>query len=367
VSCFRVSIFMMKRFTNINALLDNLSEGVFLFDAHGNIVFWNKAASAILGFPKEEMIGLSVFIVFRGWTFPWERDAETAAYPVSESGEIVAVENRAGREMMLAMEASPQHDEAGEIAGGIGIFHDVSLKLEEMALAQRIQSEIINKQPSGTCFTLDVYFHPDGIIGGDYFKMHELSGHEYSLFVGDFTGHGLVGAMYTVMIDKHLVELKKKLADPQSLAQQLNDDLGKLLAPGYFCTAVVGLLNTKEMSFTFVQAGNPPMLHILNDGTIEAHESTSPPLGMFDEAQFALSRIKLKPGESLFFFSDGVVEAPNADGKMIGLQGLRHVLQSVTSAEKEWCTQDIIREVKLRFPAFKMRDDVLLVKLSLIS
>lgn len=354
----------MKRFTNTDVLLDSLKEGVFLFDNDGGIVFWNKAAVKLLGFSKQEMLGKSVYIIFRGWTFPWERDPELLAYPVSEFGEIMAVEDKAGGEKMLAIESSPQYDADGKFVGGIGTFHDVTMKLEEMALAQRIQATMINNQPDGEGFALDVYFHPEGIVGGDFFKMHKLAGREYSLFYGDFTGHGIVGAMYTVMMDKHLSELRHKLADPLQVAEQLNGDLSKLLAPGYFCTAVVGRLDADTGVFTFVQAGSPPLIHVHSDGTFNSHRSTSPPLGLFAEARFALSHLTLGAGDSLFFFSDGLFEAPNPEGKMIGLRGVNQVLRRTAAEKSDWRAREIYTEVKHSYPKYKLRDDILLVKLT---
>jgi PAS domain S-box-containing protein len=354
----------MKRFINTESLLNSLKEGVFLFDHDGCILFWNEGATKILGFTQPEMSGKSVYIVFRGWTFPWERDPEMLAYPVSEFGEIVAVEDKAGGEKMLAIEAVPQYDEDGTLLGGIGTFHDVTLKLEEMALAQRIQATMINAQPSLVGFALDVYFHPEGIVGGDFFKMHKLSESEYSLFYGDFTGHGIVGAMYTVMMDKHLLELQRELADPLQMAMRLNDDLSKLLAPGYFCTAIVGRLDADSGNFSFVQAGSPPLMHIRSDGSLDAHRSTSPPLGLFKESRFVLSHISLHQGESLFFFSDGLYEAPNSEGKMIGLRGVNKVLRGMIAKGGNWRVRDLYAALKHGYSKYKMRDDILLVKLT---
>jgi len=356
----------VKRFSDLGHLLDSLAEGVFLFDENGIILFWNAAAVSILGFEREEMVGRSVFTVFRGWNYPWEREESSPGYPLSALGEILAVQSQSGGERMLSLRAAPRFSRSGSFTGGIGTFRDVSVKLEEMALSQRIQADLINRQPRCERLSLDLHFRPHGVIGGDYFKLFRLAGSYCGFFFGDFTGHGVVGAMYTVMMDKYLAEKHELFADLPQLADQLNRDFCELLAPGYFCTAVLAVLESDTGAVNYIHAASPPFVVLSLEGTERRYESSSPPLGMFREAQFTVEQLQLEHGQTLVLFSDGLMEAPGPNDSRIQLRGVLDALRSLQGKGQEWHACDLYEELARAHPWHRFEDDVLVVKLELL-
>ncbi len=354
----------MERFSNIQRIVDALEEGLFLFDNDGVILQWNAAAERILGYLRDEMIGRSAYIVLRGWTQPWQRDPDMHVTRISEFGEVVCVENKEGLERMLSIRAVPYLNDSGEIAGGVGTFRDIGRQLEELALAQRIQRTLLKSKPDNGGIRIEHTLVSHDVVGGDHFKLVKQNEDRYLLFVGDFTGQGVVGAMYTVMLDKLLDEHGPGAESPASFAAWLNAELDSVMSPGYYCNAVIGVFELDKRTFTYVQAGSPAFLSCAPGGGVNEHESNSPPLGMFTEAKFTQEEMGIEPGHCFLIYSDGIVEAMNRHGEEIGIEGVRMVAREFHLKNGDWAPQDFLDRIKAKHAEHAFEDDVLIVKVT---
>jgi sigma-B regulation protein RsbU (phosphoserine phosphatase) len=68
-----------------------------------------------------------------------------------------------------------------------------------------------------------------------------------------------------------------------------------------------------------VTAGHPGL--VTGDGRDWA--STGPPLGMLPGARYEVREFAVRPGERLFLYTDGLLEALRADGEEFGQDRLR--------------------------------------------
>ncbi len=355
----------MKRFSNIQRILDALEEGIFLFDNDGVILMWNAAAERILGYLHDEVVGRSAYTLLRGWTQPWLRDPGMHVTRIGEFGEVLAVENKEGLERMLSIRAIPYLSNSGEIEGGVGAFRDISRQLEELALAQRIQRTLLKGNTCSGGIKVEHVLVPQQVVGGDHFKLVKQAEDRFLLFVGDFTGHGVVGAMYTVMLDRLLEEHGPKADSPADFAGWLNAELDSLMSPGYSCSAVIGVFDLGRRTFTYVQAGSPAFLSCAPGGEMREHESNSPPLAMFSEANFVQDEMPVEPGHCFLLYSDGVVEAKNSHGEEIGVEGVSMIARQFHLRNGDWEPQDFLDRIREKHAEHTFRDDVLIVKVTL--
>lgn len=354
----------MERFSNIQRIVDALEEGLFLFDNDGVILQWNAAAERILGYFRDEMVGRSAYVVLRGWTQPWQRDPDMHVTRIGEFGEVICVENKEGLERMLSIRAVPYLNDGGEIAGGVGTFRDIGRHLEELALAQRIQRTLLKGKPENGGIIVEHTLVSHEVVGGDHFKLVRQDEKRYLLFVGDFTGHGVVGAMYTVMVDKLLDEHGPGAESPVGLAAWLNSELDAVVSAGYYCNAVIGAFDLSKRTFTYVQAGSPAFLSCAPGGEISEHQSNSPPLAMFTEANFTQEEMRIEPGHCFLIYSDGIVEAMNRHGEEIGIEGIRMVAREFHMKRADWVPQDFLDRIKEKHAEHTFKDDVLIVKVT---
>jgi sigma-B regulation protein RsbU (phosphoserine phosphatase) len=78
-----------------------------------------------------------------------------------------------------------------------------------------------------------------------------------------------------------------------------------------FVTAFLAILDSKEQSLKYANAGhNPPIVRRLS-GELESLTKTGSALGVFDELPMTEATITLEPGDEIVLYTDGVTEAYN--------------------------------------------------------
>ncbi|HEY2325586.1 MAG TPA: PP2C family protein-serine/threonine phosphatase [Thermoanaerobaculia bacterium] len=130
--------------------------------------------------------------------------------------------------------------------------------------------------------------------------------------LGDVSGKGLPAAIVMAMIQEELEHRITSCAtaqcDPSTTMQRLHAFLRPLLDSRKFATVVIGNLRDDGL-LTIANAGHPPPLIARRDGSIEAIDSTGPVAGLLPVSRWSSVQRQLSRGESLFLYSDGLLEA----------------------------------------------------------
>ncbi|MDQ3823976.1 MAG: ATP-binding protein, partial [Actinomycetota bacterium] len=99
------------------AIIENIADGIVAVDRDGHVVLWNRAAEQITGVPQEEALGRSPTQVLRRRL---ESDDEMPG-----GNRLVSI-NRGGEEVWLSLTEAVMRDPAGQVAGRIFAFRDIS-------------------------------------------------------------------------------------------------------------------------------------------------------------------------------------------------------------------------------------------------
>ena len=176
-------------------------------------------------------------------------------------------------------------------------------------------------------------------VGGDFYDVFPLEDGRWALFLGDVCGKGAEAATVTSLTRYTLRAAAQVDPDPVTVLRALNTVLLTDVAAGSrFCTAVFAVLTPEENGFTVTLAtgGHPPSYHLrpAAGGGQTKVEEVRPKGGMLigalAGAPFAATTLRLKPGEGLFLYTDGLTEARTGDGAMIGDDGLATFLTDRT-------------------------------------
>ena len=89
---------------------------------------------------------------------------------------------------------------------------------------------------------------------------------------------------------------------------------------GQYATLVCGRAG-QSGELEIASAGHLPAL-LVNGNGVEQHSSTGLPLGMFCNARYQVTRLRLDPGDSLLLYTDGISESRNAMGTEYGVERL---------------------------------------------
>ena len=170
--------------------------------------------------------------------------------------------------------------------------------------------------------------------GGDAYD-YALNDGTAHLAVLDGMGHGLEAAgaaTFALAAYRHSRRRGLGLTDTRAA---MDVAVGAQFHGSRFVTAVLAELDTVTGQLRWLSAGHPPPLLVRNGrvlGTLDVESST--PLGLLlHDGQTAIGSEDLEPGDSVLFYSDGVTEARQGDGRLFGLEGLSGFIEREAAAQ----------------------------------
>ena len=211
----------------------------------------------------------------------------------------------------------------------------------EMAAAREVQQiilpEPIERVPG---FSIESAYAPAQEVGGDFFQIIPAPEGSLLVVIGDVAGKGLPAAMLVSVLVGAIRGVAEYTSEPAELLANLNQRLVGRVS-GAFSTALAARI-FPDGTIVMANAGHlAPYL--------DGHEVPVPgalPLGAMAGTRYETVRAQLPRGSRLTFYSDGVVEATNPKGELLGfdrsqLLSLDPVSQIVDAAQKFGQNDDI--------------------------
>jgi sigma-B regulation protein RsbU (phosphoserine phosphatase) len=304
----------------------------------GQIVKINTTLLTWLGYARDELVGRRYFADLL--TVGGRLYHETHFAPLlAMQGEIggVALELRAadGTRLPVLVNSAVKTDAAGQprlIRTTIADARDRRAYERELLRArqeaelegERLQLLVTTLQRSllppalpavpGLEASAHYHFASRNEVGGDFYDLFPLSQDRWGLFLGDVCGKGAAAAAVTSLIRYTMRAVAVYDPNPASVLSTLNTALREEYerADGRFCTAISGLLTPQDDGFTLTLArgGHPPPLLLRADGAAGHQPLPSGPfIGVFDDALFTATTIRLDPGDTLLLYTDGLTDA----------------------------------------------------------
>ncbi len=365
---------MQDILTLSNVILDSLSDGVYVCDKNRTIVYWSKSAERITGWTQQDVVGrrclddVLCHIDKDGHRLCGEEFCPLHRAMVTGNSTsvplIVFAQAKDGRRVPMQVSVAPIRDSKGDVVGGVETFRDVSAVLADLKRAERIQTLSLEQDlPADGRIRFSTVYTPHDIVGGDYLAIRQLDADYYGFLLADAMGHGVAAALYTM----HLSSLwsrfhSRLLSSPAEFAGAVNNELGKVVKDESFATAVCGVIDAEKRILRFSSAGAPPVVVFRADGRVEQIESPGIPFGIMDDSDYDDVEAKLAAGETLLVFSDGAFEIHNAEGELLGVDGLIRILQRLDYPAVA-LRRESLEEELLRFSnRIRLDDDVTLIE-----
>jgi serine phosphatase RsbU (regulator of sigma subunit)/catechol 2,3-dioxygenase-like lactoylglutathione lyase family enzyme len=166
-------------------------------------------------------------------------------------------------------------------------------------------------------------------VGGDYFDFLDFGGGRLGLVVGDVSGKGLGAALLMANLQAHLRgQFALYSNDIPGLLSSVNQLFQQSAPAAAYATLFFGAYDDRTRTLSFLSCGHPPPLLLRSDGRIESLDTTSGVIGMFEDWAGTARDITLEDGDLLALYSDGVIEARNAQDEEFGLERLADLLKA---------------------------------------
>lgn len=195
-------------------------------------------------------------------------------------------------------------------------------------------------------------FMPCQSIGGDIFNVTRLDEHHFAIYMLDVSGHGVPSAMVTVSVSQMLqphtgnIVKKGKQAHPFyeiSSPGEVLTTLDQIMAPGEvlrrldqeypierfdkFFTIAYLVLNVNTGELNYCNGGHPPPFLLHTDGRIDKLTVGGPLIGLGGMLPFENDRRRLRSGDRILLYTDGVLDRIGPTGEFFGEERLFRLLE----------------------------------------
>lgn len=201
---------------------------------------------------------------------------------------------------------------------------------QELRTAQAIQQAFLPKEtPALTDWQLIPYYQPAREVGGDFYDVAALEDGQLALVIGDVTDKGVPAALVMATVLTLLRSAARDSASPAQILERVNELLVAEIPSGMFVTCFYALLDPRDGRLRYANAGHEAPYRWQNSEVSELW-ATGMPLGMMPGSRYDEFEATIAPGESLLFYSDGLIEAHNPSGEMFGFPRLQALLSIPT-------------------------------------
>jgi predicted ester cyclase len=233
---------------------------------------------------------------------------------------------------------------------------------QELRIARLIQQTLLPRTlPELPGYDLAAYYQPAKEVGGDFYDFLELEDGRLGLLVGDVTDKGVPAALVMATTRSILRATAQRLFSPGEVLRLANDALVTDIPPNMFITCLYAILDLESGQLVYANAGHD-LPYRRHNGDAEELRARGMPLGLMPGMQYEEKEIVLEVGESILFYSDGIVEAHDPGGGMFGFPKLRAL---VAEHSEETSLLDFLMKELYSFvgAGWEQEDDITLLAL----
>jgi len=220
----------------------------------------------------------------------------------------------------------------------------------ELNVARKIQMGILPKTfpPFPDIPDLDIYamIEPAKEVGGDLYDFFFLDDDHLCFCLGDVSDKGVPAALFMVITRTLVKMLAENERSPARIMEQINDILSADNPKTMFVTLIIGILNIRTGHLNWANGGhNPPILADCKGQTRFIKQFSGMVVGAMESIQYIELSLRMRPGDCLLLYTDGVTEAMNAGRQLFGDQRLLATAGRIAKAPVKTGIHDIMEAI----------------------
>ncbi|MBL7093738.1 PP2C family protein-serine/threonine phosphatase [candidate division KSB1 bacterium] len=238
---------------------------------------------------------------------------------------------------------------------------------EEISVAREIQQMLLpNSLPKGKHFEISAMNIPSKEVGGDYYDFIQFDERKIGIAIGDIAGKGIPGAILMSNLQAAFRASAWQHRDPVEVMEKINNQIVRTTSAEKYATFFYGIFDTHKLTFTFTNAGhNFPIIKketgdhcFLSEGGLI--------IGVQPDFKYQSTTVKLKPGDTIVFYTDGITEALNLDVEEFGEQQLINIVLNFPFRTAEELRNHIYEEMMQFTRGTAQYDDLTLIVLRIL-
>lgn len=280
--------------------------------------------------------------------------------PFTAEDLLIAVKNAISNKKLLLENARMTREllEQKEYLHGL---HDSAVKI----LLNMLPESLPNIQG----FNFDVEYKSCDAVGGDMYDVSDI-GDYICFYVFDVSSHGILAAVISTIIKSFLKNIEynykqgiNKRRFPE-IVLDLNLQLLSNTAQNVFASLFLGFIDKKTKVLYTVSAGHITQYIVKADRFVPL-ESTGPILGVFEDSTYSCSVNPLEPGDKIWLFTDGIIEA-SSNNEIFGIDNLLTLLHNNKNDSLSSVIDKIMKSVR-EFSDNSFLDDITILGIEVMK
>ena len=254
-----------------------------------------------------------------------------------------------------------------------GQLTDQTRLRRELQLAQEIQNALLPKEvPKLEGFEIDAAYRAALEVGGDYYDFFEVDENSIGIVVADVSGKGIGSSMVMTMIRTSMRLEARGNKRASFVLEKINEVAMGDIKKGMYVTMFYLILDSKKRSVNFSSAGHNPMVlyrddtksvSFLNPGGIAVGIDLGDPEEF--NKRIVSEKLKLKKGDLLFVYTDGITEAMNEKREQFGETRLNEFIKKYHHLPASEFKIKLNDEISSFTKGYPQTDDITFVVLKL--
>ena len=351
---------------DVTGILEKLNQGVIINDACSRIIFANEIFQRMIGLTREELLGRIVTDMYPPEDVPTlkerieirktEGHSQYEFYlPKADGGRLpVLITSRqidadgAFYAVITATDITEQkRAETALRVANIELEKRQREIEEDLLLAARVQQSLSPKSLIWGKSAVETFYQPVRTIGGDFGLV--TPGEEHlSIMVCDVSGHGIGSALVANRIYTETMSQIRSGVSLTHMLQHLNSFVMHNIGSSvFYFTLAVARLNRAGRHLEFAGGGHPPAMIVQPGERPRLLESQSTVLGLLHNAvgEEATVEVPLHAGDRVVIYTDGFTESFDAQGNMLGVDGLSDIVQDTAKLSLADMKKEIVERV----------------------
>jgi len=237
----------------------------------------------------------------------------------------------------------------------------------ELETARGIQASILPDLPAQlNGVKLAHRYLPATEVGGDFYDVLTLDDGRLAVAVGDVAGHGVSSGLVMSMAKSALSVQVTFDPEVEPVFRTLNRMVYKSAGRRLLATLCYAVVDPQRHELHFASAGHLFPYRLSKSGNVQALESVSYPLGVRENLEVRVCSVQLEPGDVLFLFSDGVVEAhADQSDDVFGFERLEESLADLAGQDVQAICEGVLADLASHTGGGARQDDLTLLVLEI--
>lgn len=332
---------MLKEFSNdfivnynfIEQVIDCMHDWVRVVDVDGHVLFMNDAMKKSIG---GYSAGMKCYMVI-GRTEPCEYCVARNSLldgQIHEKEEII-------NDRIFSVMSSPMRDINGKIFASVEVLRDITLmkqmqnqiktqnrKLKnELVTAKKLQQSLLPRSFKDDRLDFAYFYSPCESLSGDYLNIYKIDETHVGMYIADVSGHGVSSSMLTVFLK---TTYDKTQLSPALALEKIYKDFNEIgMSNDLYITVFAATLDLEKLELTYCNAGHSVIPYIFNETKLKFLKSAGIPIcDWLPKPDYADKKVSLSKGDSIFIYTDGLVDLRNSEDVQIGEERILNILQN---------------------------------------